>query len=200
MTRIALVFVAALIAKPCAAQEISSAYTDFTADRDCAIYAQAREGEGEWANGVCSGYRGYPVYFSYGDARESLFYGFPPVADLAMSWGTFSAFNTAGPKIEWRLATENGVTTPFAAIQRWFVQPSEESTVEVLVVSKVGAIDAREGCPVGFVVATGNPAANQAARKIADENVRPFSCASDEPTRIGGAVPVPDFSGAEKVP
>ena len=60
------------------AGDISSAYTDLDWKKDCVTYAQAEEGEGDWASLACSGYRGYPVLISYDDARESLFYGFRP--------------------------------------------------------------------------------------------------------------------------
>ena len=40
---------------------------------------------------------------------------------------------------------------------------------EVLVVEKVGQIHLREGCAVGLVRATGNPDANNEARRIADD-------------------------------
>ncbi len=112
--------------------------------RDCTVFASAAEGEGEWANLVCSGYRGYPVLIYSGDLRESVFYGFPPGGDLAPAWESFSAFNSTGAKIEWRIDTDNGRSVPFAAIHRWFVSADPENPdkkTEVLVVEKVGQID-----------------------------------------------------------
>ena len=131
----------------------TSAYTDLDAEKDCTIFAAAAEGEGEWANLACNGYRGYPVLIYSGDLRESVFYGFPPDGDLAPAWESFSAFNSAGAKIEWRIETENGRSVPFAAIHRWFGQREAENrkTIEVLVVEKVGQMVEREGCAVGLV-------------------------------------------------
>jgi hypothetical protein len=43
-------------------------------------------------------------------------------------------------------------------------------------------------------VATGNPKANETARKIADEQVRDFACGADEPVQVEGEAPVPSFS------
>ena len=180
------------------AGEISSAYTDLDAERDCTTFASAGDGEGEWANLVCSGYRGYPVVIYSGDLRESLFYGFPPGGDLAPAWESFSAFNSTGARIEWRIDTDNGRSIPYAAIHRWFVSADPENPdrqTEVLVVEKVGQIGERDGCAVGLVLATGNPKANEEARRIADERVRNFTCGVDQRIVVGDAMP--DFSRSE---
>ena len=97
---------AALIAVPTAAQEIVSDYTDLDAETQCSTFAGGEGFEGDWANLVCTGWRGYPVMIYYGDARESLFYGFPPGGDLAPAWESFDGFNHAGPKIEWRISSQ----------------------------------------------------------------------------------------------
>ncbi len=179
------------------AGEISSVYTDLVAEKDCVTYAVAEEGEGDWANMTCAGYRGYPVLLAYDDARESLFYGFPPAGDLP--WESFAAFNSAGPKIEWRLASDGDQAVPFATIHRWSVSGSENSDnkIEVLVVSKVAQMKERDGCVVGLVVASGNPKANDTARNIADEQARDFACGADERVQVSGGIPLPEFSRAE---
>ena len=175
------------------AQEIVSEYTDLLPDRHCSTFAAAEEGEGDWINMVCAGYRGYPVIIYYGDARESVFYGFPPDGDLAPVWESFSAFNSAGEKIEWRIERDGERETPFATIHRWTVSgPDGDDEVEVLVVEKVGQIHGREGCAVGYVVATGNPDANEKARRIADGQARDFAC-GDQPVIDSGSVPLPEF-------
>jgi hypothetical protein len=181
-----------------AAGEISSAYTDIDAEKDCTTFASAAEGEGDWANLVCSGYRGYPVLIYSGDLRESVFYGFPPGGDLAPAWESFSAFNSTGARIEWRIDTDNGRSVPFAAIHRWFVSADPENPdkqIEVLVVEKVGQMHERDGCAVGLVLATGNPEANEAARELADERARNFTCGADKRVTVGD--PMPDFSRSE---
>ena len=180
------------------AGEISSAYTDLDAEKDCTTFASAEEGDGDWANLVCNGYRGYPVIIYSGDLRESVFYGFPPGGDLAPAWESFSAFNSTGAKIEWRVDTDKGRSIPFAAIHRWFVSADPENLekqTEVLVVEKVAQIHERDGCAVGLVLATGNPGANETARKIADEQSRNFACGVDQRIVIGDAIP--DFSRSE---
>ncbi|MCO5146482.1 MAG: hypothetical protein M9895_09950 [Aquamicrobium sp.] len=181
------------LAAPSAAQEIVSAYTDIDADSTCSTFAAAAEGEGDWSNMVCAGYRGYPVVVHYGDLRESVFYGFPPDGDLAPAWESFSGFNRTGPRIEWRIERQDGRETPFATIHRWFVADGEGGPeTEVLVVEKVGQIHGREGCVVGYVVASGNPDANGKARRIADGQARDFAC-GDQPTIDAGSVPLREF-------
>ena len=179
------------------AGEISSVYTDLVAEKDCVTYSAAEDGEGDWANLACAGYRGYPVLIAYDDVRESVFYGFPPTEDLP--WESFSAFNSAGPKIEWRIETNGDQSVPFATIHRWSVSDPEDpdKKIEVLVVSKVGQMAERDGCVVGLVVATGNPKANDTARNIADEQTRTFACGADERVQVSGDVALPEFSRAE---
>jgi hypothetical protein len=181
------------------AGEISSAYTDIVAERDCVTYAAAGQGEGDWAKMVCSGYRGYPVLLTYDDARESIFYGFPPAGDLAPAWESFAAFNSAGPKIEWRLETNGNRSVPFATIHRWSVSNPEypDKKIEVLIVSKVSQMAERDSCVVGLVVATGNPKANDTARQIADEQARNFACGADERVQVSDDIALPEFSRTE---
>jgi hypothetical protein len=178
--------------------EIFSAYTDINAENTCSVFATNEEG-GEFANLACNGYKGYPVLIYSGDLRESLFYGFPPGGDLQPAWESFSAFNSAGPKIEWRVEKEGNREIPFATIHRWFVSDAEDSSrqIEVLVVEKVGQLHERDGCAVGLVVASGNPQANETARKIADEQARNFICGSDERVIVADGIPLPDFQRQE---
>lgn len=177
---------------------ISSAYTDLDSEKDCTVFSAPAEGEegGDWADLVCNGYRGYPVFIYYGDVRESLFYGHPPGGDSAPAWESFNAFNRTGPKIEWRIDDGSGYPVPFATIHRWFVSDPEDpdAETEVLVVEKVGQPFEREGCAVGYVVATGNPGANEKARRIADGQARDFACGADQPAIDQGSVPVPPFN------
>ena len=154
-------------------------------------YAQAEEGDGDWAELACSGYRGYPVLIAYDDARESLFYGFPPGGDMTSAWESFSGFNSSGTKVEWRIETTGDKAVPFAVIHRRSISNGEDAnkSTDVLLVAKVGQMDARESCTVGLVLATGNPQANDQARKLADEKARTFACGKDRHTVIGNVPP-----------
>jgi len=173
------------------AGDISSAYTDLDSKKDCVTYAQAEQGDGDWANLACSGYRGYPVLINYDDARESVYYGFP-FDDMTAVWESFSAFNGSGPKVEWRIETKGDIAVPFAAIHRRSVSDpqDEKKSTDVLVVAKVAQPEQHEGCTVGLVLATGNPQANDQARKLADEKAKTFACGKDKREVIGS---VPDF-------
>jgi hypothetical protein len=183
-----------------ASAEVSSAYTDLDSEKDCTVFSEAADGEGDWANLVCNGYRGYPVFIYYGDAREALFYGHPPGGDLAPVWESFDAFNSSGPKIEWRIDDSGGNAIPFATIHRWSVSDPEdaEKKIEVLVVEKVGQPYERDGCVVGYVVATGNLGANEKARRIADGQARDFACGADQPAIDQGTVAVPSFNRVDQ--
>lgn len=147
------------------AAEVTSEYTAFDTETDCVVVSSSGDGEGDWADLVCPGYKGYPVLIFYSDLRESLFYGFPPVFDRVPDYMSFSGFNRTGPTIEWRMAPRGDSTVPFATIHRWFVADPEfpGDDTEVLVVRKVAQLDQRQGCVVGFVVASGNPNANDQA-------------------------------------
>ncbi len=128
---------------------------------------------------------------AYDDARESLFYGFPS-SDMTSVWESFSGLNSAGPKVEWRIETRGDVVVPFATIHRRSISNPEDENkpTEVLAVAKVAQPETNDGCTVGLVLATGNPQANDQARKLADETARSFACGKDKRVVIGNA---PDF-------
>jgi hypothetical protein len=185
------------------AAQIESVYTDIDTKNGCAAYDQARDGEGDFRAVVCPGYMGYPVLISYSDLRESVFYGFPKVPETESTpevkpWESFSGFNSTAPRIEWRVELRDSLKIPLSTIHRWFVSVDPEDAekkTEVLVVSKVGQVDAQEGCTIGLVLATGNPKANETARKIADEQATTFACGADERVLVGD--PMPEFSRAD---
>lgn len=179
---------------PARAGQMSSAYTEFDTAKDCAVIEASEPDEGgDFVRFVCPGWRGYPIILSAGDLRESVFYGFPPEGDLP--WESFGPFNGTGKKIEWRIETVGEKALPLATIHRWFVSDPEDDMkkTEVLVIEKVGQPGVGEGCAVGLVVATGNPKANETARRIADESVRDFACGADERVLVSGDVPLPSF-------
>jgi len=178
-----------LIAGGAGAAGIESTYTKIDRKRDCKVVEAAASGEGDWQELVCAGYKDYPVLISYDDARESIFYGFPP-KEGKPKWESFAGFNQSSDTIEWRVARDGKKKVPFATIHRWFVgEPG--NTVEVLTVEKVGRKGGGEGCAVGYVVVTGNRDANEEARRIADGRARDFSCGVDKPVIQAGGVALP---------
>lgn len=190
----AIVLALGVLADAAGAADTSSVYTDLDPARNCTTVDIVEE-EGNGAILACGGFRGFPVVIYAGDLRESIFYGFPPEGDPA--WESFGAFNAAGANIEWRVRTDGESVVPFATIHRWTVSDPEDPAgeIEVLVVEKVGQLDDRQGCAVGLVVASGNPKANELARRIADEAAEAFSCGADERILVGQ--PMPSFSRAE---
>ena len=165
------------LAQPAAAAD--SAYTKIDFDVDCRQVEEFELG-GSW---VCKGYRGVQIRFSEGDLRQSAFYGDVGSWYEAGAFESFSAFNHAGPTVDWRL--DGG--RPLAAIRRWFVASGYDDAgnplpeIQVLVVSRVGQPADGEACVVGYVEATANPDANAIARKVADEEARYFACRYAEP-------------------
>ncbi|MGI9374327.1 MAG: hypothetical protein ACR2OJ_17710 [Hyphomicrobiales bacterium] len=189
---------ALLVSTPALASDYSSAYTKIDSEKHCTVFARAQEGDGEWANLVCDGYRGYPVMIFYSDLRESIFYGFTKGGTLAPRWESFAGFNQTSKTIEWRLKKMNDLTIPFATIHRWFIEESGAPQVEVLVVEKVGQVSQRDGCAVGYVVASNNPGANAQAREIADNTAENFDCVAGKPAIRAGNVPLPNIVRAEQ--
>jgi len=187
-----------LVATAATAADLRSEYTDLDVARDCTLFSASRDGA-DSGSFACAGWKGYPVLIYNGDLRQSIVYGFPPNG-AEPAWESFSAFNSASPRIEWRIARQGDVERPVAAIHRWFVNddPEEpENRTEVLVVEKVGQPGEGEGCAIGLVVATGNPKANETARRIADEQALIFACGADERVLVMGDRPLPDFDRQE---
>lgn len=165
-----------VLAGNASANEVLSEYTTFERDLDCALIAASRE-EGDWAEFVCPGYRGYPVFIRYSDGRETVTYGFATETGMP----NIMPFNEASGTVEWRLRSDGQAAFPFAAIQRWtLIHPEGIDAVdEMLVVSRVGQPMEGGACAVAFIPATGNPAANEQAREIADARAESFTCGSD---------------------
>lgn len=161
------------LASTAAANE--STYTDLDLDK-CKTLASDDMG----AIMLCSGYKDYQVLFAEGDLRQSVFYGPLDKKWQEQGFESFEPFNRVGTKIEWRL---DGAGKPFAAILRWFLEnvgpegvPTDASTGQVLVVSRVAQPEDGQGCVVGYVDALSNQNANEMARKIADEEANNFAC------------------------
>lgn len=180
-----IAFAPAFLSLPVAAQEIASAYTQFDADKTCKHRpGKDPEDYGAW---VCPGYGGSIVYLTASDQRMYVSFGrsATQAARERAAAQTFPNFNNAyRGTIEWRLETlPDGRARPFATILRWNVMTQDdaargdgESMGRMLVVTRLGADGV---CRVGYVDAR-TPNANEAARKLADEKARAFSCEKDD--------------------
>lgn len=171
-----LVFPIALAVFPlaAAAQENTSLYSDLDIKKceKLALYEDEGEG-GEW---LCKGIRNHDVRVWEGDLRS--FVGFGPEAPAqCAAMQTFGAFNSLGPRVEWRLKDGK----PFATILRWFTEQSTDEGAPVkqnwLVVTKLAGKDA---CHIAYID-TKYTEANEVARQRADERAMSFDCAKDMP-------------------
>lgn len=157
-----------------AAQEISSLYSELDLKKCEKLALTEDEAEGgEW---LCRGIKGFDVRVWEGDLRS--FVGFGREApSQCTSMQTFGAFNSLGPRVEWRM--KGG--TPFATILRWFTEQSANDGAPVkqnwLVVTKLDGADA---CHIAYVD-TKYADANAVARQRADERAATFDCARDMP-------------------
>ncbi len=155
------------------AGEITSIYSDFDLKKCKALELYTDEGEGGvWE---CEGIQGFDVLYLEGDLRGFVAFG-SEARSQCTSAQTFGAFNSPGPKIEWRM--ENG--KPIATIFRWFTDNGsgeEDAKQNWLVVTKLNGKDA---CRTALID-TKYPNANSVARAMADQNSRGFDCEKDAP-------------------
>ena len=163
----------------------SSVYTKLDFENDC-LALSTYEAGGTWA---CSGYKGYPILYSEGDLRTSLFFGhlgpWFKGTEGNFAFASFGAFNSVGDTVEWRLDSEG---VPFATILRWRTDSGnpDEAKGNVLVVSKVAQPGDGIGCIAGYVDAVTTTDANTVARMVADTIVPGFDCRTAEPQWHGG--------------
>ncbi len=155
-----------------------SVYTKLDLDA-CPAVEKLEEG-GVWR---CKGWGGYPVEFSEGDLRQSLFFGHLGAWSNKGHWESFGPFNHIGGTVEW--IVEGKIAK--AAITRFIIENSNAngevdpaSRGEVLVIFKVGQKGEGEACTVGYVDARANPEPNVLARKVATTEVSKFKCRADE--------------------
>lgn len=174
------VALAALILAGATPASAESVYTKLDLKKCAAI--ETDEQGGRWA---CPGWGGYPVEFSEGDLRQSLFFGHLGNWSKKAHWESFGPFNHATGTFEWIVEGK----TAKAVIARFIIENSNEETGEVdeksrgqvLAIYKVGQKGEGEACTVGYVDARANPEPNVLARKVAAREVHDFACRYNEP-------------------
>jgi hypothetical protein len=176
MGKLAALIVLGLSATAASAGDITSVYSDFDLKTCKALELYADEDEGGvWQ---CKGIPGFDVLYLEGDLRGYVAFG-PEARSQCTSAQTFGAFNSPGPKIEWRM--ENG--KPIATILRWLTDNgSGEATAKQnwLAVTKLNGKDA---CRTALID-TKYPEANSIARAKADGPSRSFDCEKDMPEMV----------------
>jgi hypothetical protein len=156
-----------------------SAYTDLNIEdaKNCKRLTAASEpGEGE-SSGIfqCKGHGELVVAFAEDDLRSFVGFGKKPRGTCAFRQ-TFSAFNSVGKKVEWRL--KDGA--PIATILRWSASYDPEDSSKQrswLVVTRLGD---KNSCHIGYVEG-GYPNANDKARWLADTAAEVFDCKAGVP-------------------
>jgi hypothetical protein len=163
-----------------------SVYTSPNLDTDCTLLEKSDDDGGSWK---CKGYKDYSVWFSEGDARQSIFFGHLGEWYKQTAWESFGPFNHYGGTVEWLI--EDG--RPYAAISRFFIQNFEEDIAknegQTLVISKVGQPGVGEACVTAYVDARANKEPNALAREVAAKVVKGFKCRIDEPVYHGAEGP-----------
>ncbi len=162
MIRAAVFAVAALMANTPFAAESASVYTPLKIEA-CQELEAANPGEDYSGSVLCEGHAGLQVYWSGSDSRDMVAYGKLPQTHCAAKQ-SFSQFNTAGKKLEWRL--HNGI--PVATILRWTVTRDLNGTIEKKDWLAVARLEPQDSCVLALVDAAW-PNANDKARKVADE-------------------------------
>jgi hypothetical protein len=182
MKRLLFPIVLGLFPVAAAAGEVTSLYSELNLKGCEQLSLFEDEGEGgEWS---CKGIKDHNVRIWEGDLRSFVGFGKMAPAQCA-AVQTFGAFNSLGPRVEWRMKDGK----PFATILRWLTQPSGDDgnpgKQNWLVVTKLGEKDA---CHIAYID-TKYADANEVARQRADEKAATFDCAKDMPeifSSLGG--------------
>jgi len=175
MEKFAALIVLGLTSAAALAGEITSVYSDLDLKECKALELYNGEDNGEGGVWECKGIEGFDVLYLEGDLRGFIAFG-PEARSQCTSAQTFGAFNSPGPRIEWRM--ENG--KPIASILRWFTDNgSGEANAKQnwLVVTK---LNGRDACRTALID-TKYPDANTIARAKADGQSRSFNCEKDMP-------------------
>jgi hypothetical protein len=172
-----LAFLVFLVAGPSIAfaGQISSIYSDFDLKKCKALELYNGNDEGEGGVWECKGIEGFDVLYLEGDLRGFAAFG-PEARSQCTSAQTFGAFNSPGPRIEWRME----IGKPIATIFRWLTDNGsgeEDAKRNWLVVTKLNGKDA---CRTALIDTT-YPNANAVAREKADKSSRSFNCEKDVP-------------------
>jgi hypothetical protein len=160
-------------------QGFRSVYTSIAA-KDCRKKTVLKVDDTDYASDhLCRGVAGLIVLRQEEDLRETVSVGRNRAAaesEPAASEG-FAGFNSTADTIEWRLDAKG---KPFAIIQRWFVAdpdlPEKNGRMQSKQVLIVTRLPPGPVCRVAQIEVKGNPNANEAARKAADQTARNFKC------------------------
>ncbi len=118
--------------------------------------------------GRCRGVAGYALLLSEGDLRQDLIVITPRRKEHSLElWTVISGgFSTVGPRVEWRMARQNGKLAPVALIVRYNANEDAEHPNKLMSYLAVAKITAGEICVTNKISPGAN--ANIDARSAAD--------------------------------
>jgi len=148
------------------AQTNRSVYTPL-GEKQCRTIKSAEAGD-DGFEARCRGTSGYSLILSEGDLRQNLVVVTPKGKEHSLElWNVVSSgFSSVGPKVEWRLATQNGKPTPVALVIRYNTSEDAESPNKNTSYLAVAKITATEICVTEKI--SPGPKANEEARRAAD--------------------------------
>jgi hypothetical protein len=148
------------------AQANRSVYTPI-GEKQCRMVKSAEAGD-DGFEARCRGTAGYSVILSEGDLRQNLTVITPQGAEHSLElWSVVSSgFSSVGPKIEWRIATQNKKATPVALIIRYNANEDAERPGKLTSYLAIAKITATEICITEKIPS--GPKANEEARRAAD--------------------------------
>ena len=118
--------------------------------------------------GRCRGVAGYTLLLSEGDLRQNLIVVTPKGTEHSLElWDVISGgFSTVGPRVEWRMARQNGKLSPVALIIRYNANEEPEHPNKLMSYLAVAKITASEICVTDKIFPSAT--ANNDARRAAD--------------------------------
>jgi hypothetical protein len=164
--RIVLIVAALFAGGSISVAQNRSVYTPLDT-KNCRTVKSANADEDDFL-GRCRGVAGYALLISEGDLRQNLIVVTPKRTEHSLElWDVISSgFSTVGPRVEWRMARQNGKLSPVALIIRYNANEDAEHPNKLMSWLAVAKITADEICVTDKISPGAN--ANDAARRAAD--------------------------------
>jgi hypothetical protein len=149
-----------------AGQTNRSIYTSI-GDKQCRTIKSHEAGD-EGFEARCRGIAGYTLSLSEGDLRQNITVITPQRIEYSLDlWSVVSSgFSSVGPKVEWRIATQNKKSVPVALILRYNANEDATQPNKLLSYLVITKITSTEICVTDKI--SPSPTANEDARRAAD--------------------------------
>src|SRR5215213_3503105 len=148
------------------AQTNRSIYTPI-GDKQCRMIKSTEAGD-DGFEARCRGIAGYSLLLSEGDLRQNITVITPQGKEHSLDlWSVVSSgFSSVGPKVEWRITTQNKKLVPVALILRYNASDEAEKPDKLTSYLAVAKITPTEVCVIEKILP--GPTANEDARRAAD--------------------------------